>query len=51
MKKLSHIWNNLRCGLRYTDFSAWLYDIHERTTPSKRKFREARSAEEEKSVR
>ena len=43
-----HIYGiNLRYGLRYTDFSAWLYDIYERTMASKRKFREAKSAEEE----
>ena len=42
-----HIYGiNLRCGLRYTDFSAWLYDIYEGTMASKRKFREAKSAEE-----
>ena len=46
-----HIYEiNLRCGLRYPDFSAWLYDIYDRTTASKRKFREAKSAEEEKNV-
>ena len=43
-----HIYGiNLRCGLRSTDFSAWLYDIYDRTTASKRKFREVKSGEEE----
>ena len=32
------------------DFSACLYEIYERTMASKRKFREAKSAEEEKKM-
>ena len=33
------------------DFSACLYEIYERTMASKRKFREAKSAEGKKNVR
>ena len=32
------------------DFNAWLYDIYELAMASKRKFREAKSAEEEKKM-